>query len=62
MEKYNEYVTEFTYNGKKYGSEILAKSFEEAEEILKAKKQTEIILGVIPYNCKDCKFEGEIKE
>lgn len=47
MEKYNEYVTEFTYNGKKYGSEILATSFEEAEEILKAKKQTEIILGVI---------------
>lgn len=47
MEKY-KFITEYTYNNKRYGSEIFAESLEEAERILKSRKVTETILGYDP--------------
>jgi hypothetical protein len=40
-----QFVTRWKHNGEKHGGNIYAKSREEAEEMLKAKKETEEIIG-----------------
>ncbi len=46
--KWFEFITEYTFKGKKYGSSIYATTEQEAKEILNSKKETEIILGFDP--------------
>jgi len=48
MKKQHKFITEYTVNGKKYGSSVFATSWKEAEEILKQKRNTEKILGYDP--------------
>tara|TARA_R110000868_G_scaffold119431_1_gene316294 strand:+ start:80 stop:265 length:186 start_codon:yes stop_codon:yes gene_type:complete len=49
-EEYYEFVTEYNFNNKKYSDTINASNEEEAKEKLKAKKETEVILGYDPTN------------
>jgi len=48
MKKEYKFITEYTFNGKRYGSSILASSIQEAEEKLKEKTYTETIVGYDP--------------
>lgn len=56
----NCYGTKWEYNGKVYGSEIFAKTVEEAEEIIKSKRETEKLNGEIIV--KYCLNPNEIEE
>ena len=47
-EKWFEFITEYTFKDKKYSATIIAQTTEEAEQKLKAKKETEVILGYDP--------------
>ena len=47
-EEYYEFYTEWVSNGKRYGSEILAKTKQEALRLLKDRKLTEKITGYDP--------------
>jgi len=44
-EKQKKFVTEFEINGEKYGGEIWATSWEEAEDFVKQRKATEKVEG-----------------
>jgi len=48
--KYYEFITEYKYQNKKYSDSIFANSYQDAENKLKSKKETEIILGHDPTN------------
>lgn len=56
----NCYGTQWEYNGIIYGSEIFAKTEEEAEEIIKSKRETEKLNGQI--RAKYCLNPNEIEE
>ena len=47
-EKYYEFNTEWVSDGKRYGSEILAKTKQEALKLLRDRKLTERITGYDP--------------
>jgi hypothetical protein len=58
----NCYQTHWEYNGETHGCSIFAKTLEEAEEMLKQKKQTERISGQIiaEYCLNSSEFEVTI--
>ena len=56
----NCYATQWEYNGQICGSEIFAKTTEEAEEMLKVKRETERLTGQVV--AKYCLNPNELDE
>ncbi len=56
----NCYGTQWEYKGKTYGSQIFAKTIEEAEEMIKVKRETEKLNGQVI--AKYCLNPNEIEE
>lgn len=48
-----EFTTRYIYNGSEYMSSIFATSWEDAENHLKAKKETEKVFGYTPLDNED---------